>query len=780
MAKIIPIHKKAGQLFQDSTENLIDLLNSLPVGVSYFDKEQRYQFNNKKYEEWIGISLNEIQGKYIRDVLGEKTYESIRGHIEKALSGEETIYDAELIKKDGTTRFFQVNLIPHVDNSGNVEGCYAHVRDISESVQINDERKEAKLFEELVSRLSANFIKLPANRIDQAINDALEEVGTFLHLDRSSLGNLTPDGREMVVTHVWNRGTVPGVLKSYNIERHPWLLSPFLTGKDLVWSITEGLPKGSKEDVRLLEESGMQSFAGIPVKIEGKLKACLGFSKTSESVPFTHGIIERFHYLATVFGNVLARQNAVIKVEEIVERLQTFMQNSPVFMYLKDSSGKHLFANQSLLKYFNVSLDEFIGTTAYDYLPDEVARNVEEQDRKVIEKGCSLEMDDYHVKFEAKVLHVKEIKFPIKLFEGESGVGGIVMDITSLKQKEEDLQKAYDEIKVLKERLEVENIYLRDQIFVQSTHQDIIGKSDAMQYVLYKIKQVAPSDTTVLILGETGTGKELVAEAIHTESSRRNRHLVKVNCAALPANLIESELFGREKGAFTGSMAKQIGRFELADKRTLFLDEIGELPLELQAKLLRVIQSGEFERLGSPHTIRVDVRIIASTNRDLIDEVKNGRFREDLYYRLNVFPITVPPLHKRKEDIPMIVKYFLKKFGKKIGKQIERVPYDVIKSLQEYHWPGNVRELENIIERSMIISPDSTLHLADKLDISMTTNNETSQSKSLSDMERNHISRILDQTRWKIEGRNGAAEILNLNPSTLRSRIRKLGIIKSV
>jgi transcriptional regulator with GAF, ATPase, and Fis domain len=251
-----------------------------------------------------------------------------------------------------------------------------------------------------------------------------------------------------------------------------------------------------------------------------------------------------------------------------------------------------------------------------------------------------------------------------------------------------------------------------------------------------------------------------------------------VNCAALPANLIESELFGREKGAFTGSMAKQIGRFELADKRTLFLDEIGELPLELQAKLLRVIQSGEFERLGSPHTIRVDVRIIASTNRDLIDEVKNGRFREDLYYRLNVFPITVPPLHKRKEDIPMIVKYFLKKFGKKIGKQIERVPYDVIKSLQEYHWPGNVRELENIIERSMIISPDSTLHLADKLDISMTTNNETSQSKSLSDMERNHISRILDQTRWKIEGRNGAAEILNLNPSTLRSRIRKLGIAK--
>jgi transcriptional regulator with GAF, ATPase, and Fis domain len=394
--------------------------------------------------------------------------------------------------------------------------------------------------------------------------------------------------------------------------------------------------------------------------------------------------------------------------------------------------------------------------------------------------GVPLEVDSSGVDVFAMDKVQSELVWPEDIVEQSKAIGKVILSAMRRREAEVKLQGSYDEVKLLKERLEVENIYLRDQISVQSTHKDIIGKSDAMKYVLYKIKQVAPSDATVLILGETGTGKELVAEAIHTESSRRNRSLVKVNCAALPSNLIESELFGHEKGAFTGSQARQIGRFELADKGTILLDEVGELPLELQPKLLRAVQSGEFERLGSPNTVKVNVRIIASTNRDLIDEVKKGQFREDLYYRLNVFPITVPPLRDRTEDISMIVTFFLKKFGKKIGKEIERVPYDVIKSLQGYHWPGNVRELENIIERSMIISPNSTLHLADKLEVPKTADHGISESKSLSDMERDHILQILEQTRWKIEGKNGAAEFLELNPSTLRTKMRKLGIKRSV
>jgi PAS domain S-box-containing protein len=490
--------------------------------------------------------------------------------------------------------------------------------------------------------------------------------------------------------------------------------------------------------------------------------------------------VSQLSLIGELFANALDRKNTADIVAESEQRLHAFMDYSPAYMYIKDHSGKHVFANRAFLKSLNNTLDQFIGTNSYDFLPESVARKIEAFDREVIEKGHPIETDDIITKLIGRLIYFKDIKFPVTLYSGEVGVGGIVVDITELKQREETLQKAYDEIKLLKERLELENVYLRDQISVQSTHQDIIGNSDAMKYVLYRIKQVAPSDATVLILGETGTGKELVAEAIHNESSRRNRSLVKVNCAALPSNLIESELFGREKGAFTGSQARQIGRFELADKGTLFLDEVGELPLELQAKLLRVIQSGEFERLGSPHTITVDVRIIASTNRDLIDEVKKGRFREDLYYRLNVFPITVPPLRERQEDVPMIVKHFLKKFDKKIGKQIERVPYDIIKTLQDYHWPGNVRELENIIERSMIISPNSTLHLADSLHVSKTEDPGSSQRKSLSEIERDHILGILEQTRWKIEGKSGAAEILDLHPSTLRSRMRKLGIQKSV
>ena len=307
-------------------------------------------------------------------------------------------------------------------------------------------------------------------------------------------------------------------------------------------------------------------------------------------------------------------------------------------------------------------------------------------------------------------------------------------------------------------------------------HENIIGQSNGLKYVLYKVEQIANSNTVVLVQGETGTGKELVARAIHGLSPRKHRALVKVNCAALPANLIESELFGHEKGAFTGSQSRHIGRFEVADGATLFLDEIGELPLELQPKLLRVIQDGEFERLGSSRTTKVDVRIIAATNRNLEEEVGKGGFREDLWYRLNVFPITMPPLRDRLDDIPLLVKFYVNKISRRMGKKIEIISKDVMKTLQNYNWPGNVRELENVLERAVINSPGPRLRLADELkkpfkDLS------TSQ-KTLEAVERDHIIRVLEQTRWKVSGKNGAAEILGLNRSTFRNRMRKLNIQK--
>ena len=333
------------------------------------------------------------------------------------------------------------------------------------------------------------------------------------------------------------------------------------------------------------------------------------------------------------------------------------------------------------------------------------------------------------------------------------------------------------EINILKDQLEAEREYLQEEIKLAFNHENIIGQSNEINYVFYKIEQIAGTDTNVLILGETGTGKELVARAVHGLSRRRDRPLVKMNCAALPSTLIESELFGHEKGAFTGAQTRRLGRFEIADGTTLFLDEIGELPLELQPKLLQVIQTGEFERLGSSKTIKVDARIIAATNRNLEEEVKKGRFREDLWYRLNVFPITMPPLRDRLDDIPLLVNYYIDKISKRLGKSIEMVPLGVMDALRTYHWPGNIRELENVLERAVINTSGPKLRLVDEL--KKPQKDLTRPEQTLADVERDYIIRVLEQVQWKVSGKKSAAEILGLNRSTLRARMRKLNIRKT-
>ena len=361
--------------------------------------------------------------------------------------------------------------------------------------------------------------------------------------------------------------------------------------------------------------------------------------------------------------------------------------------------------------------------------------------------------------------------------DGKPHLVGIGIDLTEKKEAEEERERAQKEIVRLKDLLEAENIYLKKDMQNFYEQDGIIGKSDAIQYVLFRARQVALTDATVFITGETGTGKGRVARLIHQASQRKDKPMVMVNCAGLPGNLIESELFGREKGAFTGAEAKQIGRFELADGGTIFLDEIAELPVELQAKLLRVIEDGEFERLGSPHTVKVDVRIIASTNRNLREEIRNGRFREDLFYRLNIFPITVPSLRQRREDIPLLVRYYAEKCKTKYGKPVPEIPEETMRSLQSQEWPGNVRELMAVIERAVITSRGVTLYLSEKIvSDHQKPGQEMPGNKALADVERAHIDRLLKDTGWKIEGPNGAARLLGLNPSTLRNRMKKLGI----
>jgi formate hydrogenlyase transcriptional activator len=353
---------------------------------------------------------------------------------------------------------------------------------------------------------------------------------------------------------------------------------------------------------------------------------------------------------------------------------------------------------------------------------------------------------------------------------------GTLQDITDRKRAESALQAAMEQVSQLKNKLEEENIYLQEEIKLAHHFDEIVGRSDATKYVLFKIEQVAGTDSTVLITGETGTGKELVARAIHSSSLRKERPLVRVNCAALSPTLIESELFGHEKGSFTGATGRKLGRFELADGGTIFLDEIGELPLELQSKLLRVLQESEFERLGSSKTIKVNARVIAATNRNLKLAVEHGTFRQDLWYRLNVFPITVQPLRDRKEDIPGLIQHFVEKFSHRLGKQISSISPASLRKMIEHEWPGNVRELSNVVERAMINTDGTVLKIADQFE---SLSYETTQgNQTLEEVEKEYITRVLTATHWRIEGSRGAAKILGLNPSTLRSRISKLGIQK--
>ncbi len=328
-------------------------------------------------------------------------------------------------------------------------------------------------------------------------------------------------------------------------------------------------------------------------------------------------------------------------------------------------------------------------------------------------------------------------------------------------------------------KLKAENKYLQEEIKLNNNFEEIVSKSKNFHKILRQIEQVASTDATVLITGESGTGKELLARAIHSISNRSKRPLIKINCANLPANLIESELFGHERGAFTGAMERKIGRFELADGGTIFLDEIGELPVELQAKLLRVLQEGEFERLGNPKTLKVNVRVIAATNRNLEDAIIKKEFREDLFYRLNVFPVISPPLRERKEDIPLLVKHFVKKYEGKMGKEITNIPSKVVDSLMLHDWPGNIRELENLIERGLILSTGNTLEYGSWIP-SVKTGSTSSSGKAmpqkLDDVEKEHIIAVLDKTNWKVSGEKGAAKILGLNATTLEARMKKLGI----
>ncbi|MGI9543739.1 MAG: sigma-54 interaction domain-containing protein [Cyclobacteriaceae bacterium] len=475
--------------------------------------------------------------------------------------------------------------------------------------------------------------------------------------------------------------------------------------------------------------------------------------------------------------------------KQLLQHHELILQSAGEGIYGLDDKGHTTFVNKAAASMVGWELSELIGKSQHLVIhhskPDGSHYDVKTCPIYAAIKDGKVHHVDNEVfwRKDGSCFPVEYVSTPIKGKRGKL-LGAVVVfrDITKRKQSEralkeanQKLQEALTQVRSLKKRLEQENAYLQQEIKLTHNFEEIISQSNAFKNVLRQVEQVAVTDATVLITGESGTGKELIARAVHNLSKVKGRALVKVNCAALPATLIESELFGHEKGAFTGALSKKIGRFELADGGTIFLDEIGEIPLELQSKLLRVLQEGEFERLGSTRTTKVNLRVIAATNRLLEKAIKKGTFREDLYYRLNVFPLELPPLRGRKEDIPLLVRHFLLKYGARFGKSIDVVSEKSMKALNEYSWPGNVRELENIIERAVITSPGKRLDLGDSLPKN-NGNIKDDKIVALAENEKRHILKALEATNWRVSGNKGAAKLLSINRTTLEARMKKLDI----
>jgi len=479
-------------------------------------------------------------------------------------------------------------------------------------------------------------------------------------------------------------------------------------------------------------------------------------------------------------GDVIRASNLSSEVKAAELRWRSLLENVHLMVLVIDNDKTVSYVNPYFLEITGYEKSDVLKRPVVDFIPENNRQENLDRLKEVMGKESKI-TSERSIPIMTRSGEQREILWSNVLNKNSGGeIAGILSigrDITAQIQAELSRVQAIQELEEFKKELEVENISLKEIIQADQGFKEFVGTSNTIRYVQTRIIQVAPTNTTVLIQGETGVGKELVAHAIHDKSNRSGMPFIKLNCAAIPANLVESELFGHERGAFTDAKQQHKGRFELADKGSLFLDEISELSKDTQAKLLRILQDGEFERIGGTRTLKVDVRIIAATNRDLKIEVAEGRFRADLFYRLNVYPITVPPLRKRRGDIPLLVEHFISLISPQIGKKINKISKQTMDKLKAYNWPGNIRELRNVIERSIIISPDSTLRVSDEL-ISSQQHSPIASAPpiSLDEVQRVHILAILKKTGGKIEGTDGAAAILQMKPSTLRNRINKLGI----
>jgi len=492
-----------------------------------------------------------------------------------------------------------------------------------------------------------------------------------------------------------------------------------------------------------------------------------------------HGTMDLY---CAFFFDISIRKQMTDKLIESETRMRALFNNHFQLTGLLDHKGRILMANKTSLDLVQAREEDVLGMLFWESPWFIHSKGLQNRVKDYVRKAAKGEM--IRTEFELIDANGRTIIFDnsFKPIRDASGTVQFIVpesrDINDIRTTEQNLKNAYLELEALKNKLQDENLYLKEELLEKQKYTNLVGESEAFKNVLLQIEQVAETNATVLILGETGTGKELVVNTIHNLSNRSDRPLIKLNCAAIPASLIESELFGHEKGAFTGAHAQKVGRFELADNGTIFLDEIGELPIDLQAKLLRVLQESEFERIGGTRTINVDIRVIAATNRDMKEMIKDNTFREDLYYRLHVFPVHIPPLRDRIDDIELLANFLIKKINKRLGKNITAISQRGMKKLKGYYWPGNIRELENVLERAAVLCRKSTLDIGQWFQTREEHPDKAEEWISLEDHQREYIIKVLKKTRRRVRGAHGAAKLLDMNPSTLESRIRKLRINK--
>jgi formate hydrogenlyase transcriptional activator len=696
-------------------------------------------------------------------------------------------------------------------------------------VQADLALRRAIEFDQAVAEVAATLMHVPSDAIDAHIVESLETFGELLGADRASIfGPVSPGALSR--THLWVRPGTPRPPIVDSRDAFPWMMGRLYEQREVI-ALTQldELPPEAARDRASLERNVVASCALAPMVVEDRVVGIISFVTAHRERRWSPDLVARLRLVGGILAAAIGRLESdralqqAVGFDQAVATLAASLMRVPAdqiddaIAAALGELGELLGADraaviqrdlqQGLLVRTHLwvrsgevgpprvdSLDgypwlisrlydarELVALTRLDELPPEAARDRETLEQNGVVSGALAPMVIGDRVFGELMFatSTRELSWSPDLVARLRLVGEIIASALARRDAELALRKALAENEGLRERLTAENLYLQTELVEAQDFGEIVGQSPSLRTALQKVRQVADTTAPVLLLGETGTGKELLARAIHAQSRRCGRAFIAINCAALPPTLIESELFGHEKGAFTGAIQAKAGRFELADQGTLLLDEIGELESALQAKLLRVLEDGEIQRLGSTATRKVDVRIIAATNRNLRKDARESRFRSDLYYRLSVFPIELTPLRERRDDIPLLVWHFIQSRQRALGRSIQRISKAAMASLQAYEWPGNVRELQNVIERAMILSEGPVLRVEEALGAGA-ADREAGERRhttdSLHDTERAHIIAVLERCAWTIEGRGQAAERLGLNPSTLRNRMRKLGI----